>query len=192
MAVSFAACRDENVTEETTTEPAVTQAPKEYQDERFKYRIYSDHVEIFEYVGKDTTVFLPAELDNKPVTSFGQTFNGNMVVTRVEIPHSYTEIEADAFYNCLKLASVTINKGNLKSIGANAFFGCQNLKFAEIPATVTDIDDDAFKYCTDLVITGEKGSAAEDFVSKFASIYFREKQTSTTAPVTVPEETTLQ
>ena len=57
------------------------------------------------------------------------------------------------------------------------------------------IADNAFKYCTDLIIYGDKGTEAERFAELYHSIYFRDLNeskgtTATTAPVveTYPDE----
>lgn len=184
---SFAACNDDGPVEETTTEQPVTQAPVEGENDKYKYLEYSDHVELTVYKGQESYVSLPTHINGKPVTSFGKIFKESLTLVTLIIPGTYTEIEEEAFYNAWKLQYLTINSGSLKSIGANAFLGCQSLKTAAIPANVTEIHEDAFKYCTGLIITGEAGSAIEEFASNFSSIYFRDKNSTTTVPETEPE-----
>ena len=53
------------------------------------------------------------------------------------------EIGNFAFFNCVKLSSVTIPE-NMHTIGKHAFQNCRNIKTLTIPATVTDINDNAF------------------------------------------------
>lgn len=183
----FAACNGDEPVEESTTEQSVTEAPVEGENEKYKFLEYSDHIELTAYKGYDSYVNLPSNINGKPVTSFGKIFKESLTLVTVIIPDTYTEIEDEAFYNAWKLQNLTIYSGSLKRIGANAFLGCQALKIANIPDTVTEIHEDAFKYCTELIIYGTAGSAADDFASNFSSIYFRDKNAGVTEAST--EET---
>ena len=58
---------------------------------------------------------------------------------------SITAIAANAFAG-IELTAVTIPDG-IKTIGANAFKGCTNLKRLTLPDTVKSIGPSAFKYC---------------------------------------------
>lgn len=176
----FAACNGDDPVEETTTEEVVTETPIEGENEKYKYLEYSDHIELTAYKGYDSYVSLPSSINGKPVTSFGKIFKESLTLITVIIPSTYTEIEDEAFYNAWKLQNLTIHSGSLKKIGANAFLGCQALKIANIPDTVTEIHEDAFKYCTELIIYGTTGSAADEFAAKYSSIYFRDKNAGVT------------
>ena len=89
-------------------------------------------------------------------------------LTSIEIPASVETIEATAFSDCSKLATVTFEKGSqLKIIGGGysssyyygAFLGCSSLTSIEIPASVETIEATAFKRCSKLTtVTFEKGS----------------------------------
>ncbi len=186
IAFSFTACTGSTSSNDNTTEPPVTQPEYvEAEDNNYKYHEYADHVIITEYKSRSATVWLPRSYNGKPITSFGQIFRASLFITSVNIPASYTVIEREAFAECYKLQSVTIADGCKAEISSGAFYGCQMLKYASIPASVTKIADDAFKYCTDLFIYGESGSAIETFASNFNSIYFRSKEDDT-----VTQETT--
>lgn len=176
----FTACNGNDPVEESTTEEVVTEAPTQGENEKYKYNEYSDHIELIAYKGYDSYLSLPANINGKPVTSFGKIFKESLTLVTVIIPGTYTEIEDEAFYNAWKLQNITIHSGSLTKIGANAFLGCQSLKLANIPETVTEIHPDAFKYCTELIIYGKTGSAADEFASNFSSIYFRDKSAAVT------------
>lgn len=176
----FTACDGDGPVEETTTEEVVTEKPIEGENDIYKYLEYSDHVELTAFKGYNSYISLPGYINGKPVTSFGTIFKESLTLVTVIIPATYTEIEDEAFYNACKLQNLTIHSGSLKKIGANAFLGCQALKIANIPDTVTEIHEDAFKYCTELIIYGTAGSAADEFAAKYSSIYFRDKNAGVT------------
>lgn len=182
---AFSSCGDQvNQPVETSFSEAETLAPVPGENNSYFYDEYSDHVVLTAYKLHESAVVLPETINSKPVTSFGDIFYGNITLAYVTIPGSYTSIDEKAFYNCVNLTSVTVSSPELTSIGANAFFGCQNLATAKIPATVTDIHEDAFKYCTDLIVYGASGSAAEEFCSAYSSIYFRDNGSSPVAEQT--------
>ena len=171
----FTACNGDDPVEETTTEAVVSETPVEGENNHYKFLEYSDHIELTAYKGYDSYISLPSNINGKPVTSFGTIFKESLTLITIVIPSSYKEIEEEAFYNAWKLQNLTIHSGSLTKIGANAFLGCQSLKIANIPETVTEIHEDAFKYCTELIVYGKTGSAADEFASNFSSIYFRDR-----------------
>ena len=115
----------------------------------------------------------------------------------VDLPSTIVTIEPHAFFNCVRLESITINKAQY--LGSHAFYGCYNLKSItlsssipeifewtfsactnllniELPSTLTRINDYAFKKCTKLesvVINGNSlkfigvESFSETIVKKF-------------------------
>ena len=178
--------------QEPETQPTTVLDYTEATSENYSYRRYSDHIEIYACAGKPTSIRLPATLEGLKVTSFGTAFKRSLTLTSISIPASYEEIETEAFAECYKLKNVAIQEGSMKTIGDKAFYGCQALSTIRIPKTVTEIADTAFKYCTDLFIYGEKGSAAEQAAEKYNSIYFRNINEATTAAAKKPAKTTAQ
>jgi hypothetical protein len=65
------------------------------------------------------------------------------------IPGSVTNIQSQAFLQCLNLTNVTI-PGSVISIGDYAFQTCQGLTSMTIPGSVTNIGVWGFTYCTSL------------------------------------------
>lgn len=57
-----------------------------------------------------------------------------------------TSISSKAFYDCLKLSSLTIS-GDVTSIGEDAFYNCYDLKSVTLPATLKTISARAFYAC---------------------------------------------
>lgn len=70
-------------------------------------------------------------------------------VTSVVIPYGVTSIGAIAFYRCNNLTSISI-PNSVTNIGYNAFYGCKSLTSVTIPNSVTSIGDFAFSDCTSL------------------------------------------
>ncbi len=175
MLFSFTACLA-TPEPEVTTEPT-TEVPKELPvsgvNGYFKYDEYSDHVVITQYIANVANLRVPDHINGKPVTDFGTVFKGSLTLVSIYIGKNCQSIADNAFSDCYNLQRVQID-GGIKSIGSLAFFGCQALKLAYIPECVESIAPDAFKYCTDLMIYGDKGSEAERFASGFNSIYFRD------------------
>ena len=61
-----------------------------------------------------------------------------------------TEIDSNAFKNCIHIGSVTISEG-ITSIGKEAFRGCTGMTSVRIPSTVPIIGMSAFAGCTSLI-----------------------------------------
>lgn len=118
---------------------------------------------------KRTVVIIPSSIENKPVTSIGNssfmTYNSSYVkkvvipdtvtkigecafdycyeLTDITMPNSVTEIGDDAFSTDTSLESITL-PNSIKTIGNNAFGSCSCLKNVVIPESVTSIGDRAF------------------------------------------------
>ncbi len=158
---------------------------------------YSDYYGAFSDCSSLTSIEIPASVETIEATAFSDcsklatvtfekgsqlkiigggysssyyygAFLGCSSLTSIEIPASVETIEATAFSDCSKLATVTFEKGSqLKIIGGGysssyyygAFLGCSSLTSIEIPASVETIEATAFKRCSKLTtVTFEKGS----------------------------------
>ena len=82
----------------TAAPMAETAMPLDTTADGLEYYVYSDHVEITDYIGSATALVIPAEIEGLPVTSIG----------------SY------AFYCCSNLTSITFG-GTAPGIHASAF-----------------------------------------------------------------------
>lgn len=124
----------------------------------------------------------------KGITAIGDgTFNGLVYVNDITIPEGVTSIGEMAFYGCWKVESLTL-PSTLVTIGNNAFnsLGITELIIPEgvttigegaflgapiesvtIPESVVSIGQEAFgDGVTSLVITGVKGSYAEEYANE--------------------------
>lgn len=87
------------------------------------YASYDDHVEITDCAASATTVTIPSEILNLPVTVIDDSaFEGCSSLSQVNIPESVTTIGAYAFYGCTNLQGVSI-PDSVTSVGGSAFRG---------------------------------------------------------------------
>ena len=96
---------------------------------KFEYKELDDGtIEIVKYSGNASYVDIPSTIDEKPVTSIGNSaFASRSNLTYVNIPSSVTNIKSCAFYCSFNLVSVTISS-NVTNIGSSAFSLCNSLK----------------------------------------------------------------
>lgn len=94
---------------------------------------------------KDGTVIIPP-----CVTSIGQyAFYNCIRLKSITIPANVVSIGGWAFDNCTWLTSVTIENG-VTSIGSCAFYNCNNLTSITIPDSITHIGCRVFDCCSNL------------------------------------------
>lgn len=198
--------------EETETEPTAADFDGGFYDDEdyevrendeYEYYVYTDHIVLTAYLGEDTIVEIPAEIDGLKVTEIGEwAFNINKDITEVvlpdtvevigeyafafcdelksiTIPDSVSEIRDDAFSYCKKLEGITI-PNSVKEIGESAFSNCENLKSVTLPNDIDKINDWMFAKCSSLTeITipdsvKEIGEFAFNYCTSLAEITFPE------------------
>lgn len=122
-----------------------------FEFEDFIYSISeTGEATIVEYIGTDTAIEIPNEIDGNTVTAIGiAAFYGCTDLTSITIPDSITYIGTKAFQFCTSLTSITIPDGVI-SIGERAFDECTGLTTITIPKSVTSIGTNAFVRCTSL------------------------------------------
>ena len=73
-------------------------------------------------------------------------FKGNTKVTSVKLGKNITTIGANAFYGCKNLKKVTINSKVLKKIDTKAFYNCKKLSSVKITSSkLTKVGKEIFK-----------------------------------------------
>ena len=134
-------------------EPQSGEAPPA-QSIDYEYTVNAEgNAVITKYIGSDTVITVPAELDGHQVMEIGDQpfFRGD--VTSVDLtmiaPRSLTHIGSDAFGWCEDLTSVRLPL-SLWSIGKGAFSVCSSLTSITFPETLNVIEAFAFEYCSAL------------------------------------------
>lgn len=121
----------------------------EAPEEAFEYTVNDGGVTINKYIGSDTEVIIPAEIEGKPVTEIGWAFENCTSVTSIEIPDSVIYIGHFAFRHCEALTSVKI-PDSVASIGNLAFADCTSLTSITLPSGLDSINNLTFCKCTSL------------------------------------------
>ena len=98
-------------------------ASAEDSESYYEYYIKSDAtIDIISFVGEDTIVYVPDELDGYAVTGInGGAFYGHSNLMEVYLPDSVVSIGDYAFANCPELYKVEIHNPAVKSIGHFVF-----------------------------------------------------------------------
>lgn len=113
----------------------------------FRYRVIQGEVQIAGLKSTDTKdIVIPAEIDNKPVTSIGEYAFYNLGgITGIVIPDSVKTIEDYAFSYSAGIKNIDLGEG-VETIGKNVFSGNEKLQSLKIPKSVKKIDPSAFNY----------------------------------------------
>ncbi len=97
------------------------------------YKIIDSQISIIFYLGNNTHIILPSEIDGLPITTIGAySFAGLKTIISVKIPKSVINISDFAFKNCESLTDIKISK-SVKHIGSSAFYGCSLLTVSAEP-----------------------------------------------------------
>ena len=96
----------------------------------FKYTTSDGKVTITKYIGTNTTVIIPAKINNNPVIKIGErAFSGCNNLTGITVSENVTGIGFRAFENCVSLMNLVIPE-SVQYIDSGAFIGCTGLKTA--------------------------------------------------------------
>ena len=96
----------------------------------FLYEEQNGQIIITSYIGKETQVEIPKEINGKPVTAIGEGAFKNSAIQAVVFPEGLTTVGWFAFSGSYRLASVTLGS-SVSSIGYGAFELCSSsLKFS--------------------------------------------------------------
>lgn len=121
-----------------------------------------------------TTVTIPEGYDRVGNEAFA-----NSSITNVNFPTTLTLIGESAFYNCINIASITLNEG-LENIGKKAFMDLKSLTALNFPSTLKIIHDEAFRNC---YVYDLKFNAGLQFIGKGAFALPNNKRAETTLEI---------
>ena len=144
----------------------------ETENYQFGIKIDGSYI-ITKYLGSETEVSVPGEIDNTAVSEIGRySFAGKNRITKLTIPNTIYKIGNYAFYKCSFLNDVTLST-YLKEIGEYAFSSCSRLNQIVIPKSVTEIGSRAFESCSsELMIYCEVSSRPSGYYqSQYGSWY---------------------
>ena len=119
----------------------------ETENYQFGIKIDGSYI-ITKYLGSETKVSVPGEIDNTAVSEIGRySFAGKNRITKLVIPNTIYKIGNYAFNKCSFLNDVTLSP-YLQEIGKYAFSSCSRLNQIVIPKSVTEIGYGAFESCS--------------------------------------------
>ncbi|MGN1138576.1 MAG: leucine-rich repeat domain-containing protein [Ruminococcus sp.] len=116
-------------TTESTEKLPPTYSDKEVISGDYKYFKIDDYtVKIRKYLGTDTKVTVPAEIDGYDVIMIDlDAFENCNTIETLVIPHGIERIDQLAFKNCKNLTNIKIGK-DVSNIDAYSFRGCESIK----------------------------------------------------------------
>lgn len=117
----------------------------------FLYHVVNDEIEIIKYVGVNTNIKIPAQIDGKNVTKIAKAAFSVSKVESVVFPSTVRIIGTQSFIYSPDLIDVSFADGSqLWSIDSGAFAYCEKLETVELPEGLIYLYDEAFKYCRSL------------------------------------------
>ena len=115
---------------------------KDYPELKFEengmlFDFYENGIILVKYEGNDKKVVIPSKVKDhkgkeRPVIAIKSECFNNCDLTSIEIPSSIVNIQREAFYKCPNLAKVTINNDKEINFDPIAFYGCDEIKWANI------------------------------------------------------------
>ncbi len=123
---------------------------KKGNEDMFEYMEVNGHILVTSYIGTESEVVIPSEIDGMTVGAVDvKAFFNNDIVTSVELPDTIVEIQGYTFYKCSNLTEVII-PDSVKFIGIHAFEDCTSLTTIDLPDSLITIEDFAFNNCANL------------------------------------------
>lgn len=118
----------------------------------WEYSAYAGGIQLTAYNGTQTDVYVPAQVDEKPVVKLGDSlFENNDALNSVTLAEGITEIGNKAFYDADNLVCIVTNE-TLTTIGAEAFYSCDVFNSIIIYDGVKSIGQNAFAQCPAVVV----------------------------------------
>lgn len=117
--------------------------------EDFTYEMVDGEVVITGYTGVAREIYIPEEINDRPVTQIGEKAFAEYDLILVDIPESVTIIHEGAFEECDCLEEIRLPSG-LQRIEATAFGYCDHLINVDLPDGLEFLGYHAFGSCDKL------------------------------------------
>ena len=117
----------------------------------YQYSVLGDGtVEIEKYLGSDSSIIIPQNIEGKKVTCIGSSaFADHEEIIDVIVPDSVKSIDGYAFSDCSNLEKIVL-PDKMDSLGLGAFCACSSLKEIVVPDGIKTIENDTFYGCSEL------------------------------------------
>lgn len=118
----------------------------------FEYTIMGDndkYIDIKKYIGNNSNVIIPEEIENLPVKCIDIAAFENTEIELVDIPDTVEMICHYAFSNCKKLHTVNMGNG-VRIVLEGAFKNCANLENLTLSPNISQTESEAFSNCNSL------------------------------------------
>ena len=118
----------------------------------FEYEVMGTdekYVTIKKYIGKNTDVIIPEEIEKLPVKCIYYTAFAKTDIELVDIPDSVVRIFEYAFYSCQKLHTVKMGNG-VEEVYRYAFQNCISLENLTLSKKLARVETAAFSGCSSL------------------------------------------
>jgi len=138
--------------EEPASEEDNDISDNEIQQKNYIYSVCEEDntVIILSYLGNDSIVFVPEELEGRTVSAIGEeAFSGIPGIEQVILPDGIVEIGEEAFSYCPKLQYVFMAQG-VKTIGYGAFMCCPSLMEVRFPEGLEEVGNFVCGNCPQL------------------------------------------
>ncbi|MFI3255742.1 MAG: leucine-rich repeat protein [Eubacteriales bacterium] len=99
-----------------------------------------DYAVVFKYMGNETKVTVPSEIEGFPVISMSDSFTSREEMEEIILPEQLERISYGCFRDCKKITKITLPE-TLISIGTEAFSGCTSLEEILCPETPEWLDN---------------------------------------------------
>ena len=110
-----------------------------------------DTVEIGGYIGSDTEITVPNQIEWTSVTAIADNaFRDHTALIKVTVPGTVTHIGDAAFKDCTGLKTANLPYSGLKSLGKSVFEGCTSLETTNLSYNIAEIPDRTFFGCQKL------------------------------------------
>lgn len=113
---------------------------KEAQEYGYEVKILKTVAHVISYKGDATKVIVPDRIEKNNVTQISKNaFSSNNTIAEVILPQNLKKIGEEAFYECQNLKEINLPNGEIDISSPRIFAGCSSLTSFNIPDGVQRI-----------------------------------------------------